>query len=248
MIKSDQTEQSEGAAVKINGYDIERIAKILSLVAIPIVLAVFGWIIQDRLSEQNLSQEYVKLAVTILEKPKSSEVPGGLRNWAVDLLNQNSPTKFAPETIRELKAGEISLAGLLGNVLATANQGGGVAVSPDARTAAIGLDNGSVAIWDIHSGGLLQTLAGHTGSVTSVVYQPDAKRLFSGGLDGLAIAWDIPTARVFLKLECSSPVLGLAVSPDEQFLIAPSADGYLRSWVLSTGQLRSETKLKAPGP
>jgi len=52
-------EQSEEAAVKI-GLDIERIAKILSLVATPIVLAVFGWIIQDACRAE-LEPGYVKL-------------------------------------------------------------------------------------------------------------------------------------------------------------------------------------------
>jgi hypothetical protein len=54
-------------------HDFEKISKIRSLVAIPIVIAAFGWIIQNRLSEQNLSREYVKLSVSILEKPESSK-------------------------------------------------------------------------------------------------------------------------------------------------------------------------------
>jgi len=70
-------------------YDVEKVARILSLIAIPVVLAVVGWLIQNRLTEQNLSQEYVKLAVSILEKPKASESPAGLRDWAVDLLSRS---------------------------------------------------------------------------------------------------------------------------------------------------------------
>jgi hypothetical protein len=35
-------------------FDIEKIARVLSLVAIPIVLAIVGWLIQERLAEQNV--------------------------------------------------------------------------------------------------------------------------------------------------------------------------------------------------
>jgi len=76
----------------------------------------------DRLSEQNLSQEYVKLAVSVLEKP-NHQSSCGLRNWAVDLLNQNSRPKFAPETIRELKRARLTSLDFSATCLATANQG-----------------------------------------------------------------------------------------------------------------------------
>jgi WD40 repeat protein len=236
------TEPEKRSTSKVR-YDFEKLAKILSLIAIPVVLAVLGWAIQNQLSERNLSQEYVKLAVSILEKPKSSEVPSGLRDWAVDLLNQNAPTKFSAETIRQLKTGEINLAAVLGNLAATANNGGGVAVSPDARTVAAGQDDGRVGIWDLASGRLLSTLVGHTGSVTAVLYAPDARRLFSGSFDNTVIAWDIATGRMLLRLQGSSPVIGLAVSPDQKALLVRSADRQLQTWDLSSGKLLSEVRL-----
>jgi hypothetical protein len=49
---------------------IEQAAKILSLVAIPIVVALFGWLIQDAVAKRHVSQEYVKLAVSILNESK----------------------------------------------------------------------------------------------------------------------------------------------------------------------------------
>ncbi|OEU60519.1 MAG: hypothetical protein BBJ57_10670 [Desulfobacterales bacterium PC51MH44] len=88
---------------------IESIAKLLSLVAIPVIIAIIGWGIQDRLTSRTVSKDYVQLAVGILAKPDSEAVDPGLRKWAVDLLNQNSPTKFSPELEIQLKEGTASL-------------------------------------------------------------------------------------------------------------------------------------------
>lgn len=240
--------ETEKAAPNKERYDIERLAKILSLVAIPVVLAILGWVIQNRLSDRNLSQEYVKLAVSILEKPKSSEIPAGLRDWAVDLLNQNAPTKFSAETIRQLKTGEINLAAVLGNLAATSNNGAGIAFSPDAMTVATGQDDGRVAVWELTSGRLLSTLVGHTGPVTAVAYAPDAKRLFSGSFDETVIAWDFASGRVLLRLQIHSPVVGLAVSPDGRALLVRSADQGLQMWDLSSGKILSEVQLGTRSP
>jgi WD40 repeat protein len=231
-----------------NRYDIEKIARILSLVAIPFVLAASGWVIQNRLTERNLSQEYVKLAVSILEKPKSSEVPAGLRDWAVDLLNQNSSTKFSAETIRQLKAGEINLAGVLSSLVATANNGGGIAISPDEKTIATGQDDGRVAIWDVASGRQVSRLVGHSAPVTAVVYAPDAKTLFSGSLDNTVIAWDIVKGEMLSRFAGLSSVVGLAVSPDGRVLAVRSADREVQMWDLSSGKPLNKLRLEAPRP
>lgn len=248
MSISNQAKKSEEAIASDGRYDIEKVAKILSLVAIPVVLAVFGWIIQNRLSERNVSQEYVKLAVSVLEKPESSKVPAGLRDWAVDLLNQNSPTKFSAETMRQLKTGEINLASVLSSVLATANNGGGIAPSPDGKTVATGQDDGRVAIWDMKSGRLLSTLIGHSAPVTAVVYGPDARFLFSGSADGSVITWDLALGREMRRMEGRSPIVGLAVSPDERSLLVRSADRNVQMWDLVTGRRLSELSLGSPQP
>jgi WD40 repeat protein len=240
--KTGQEERSASS----DQYDIEKIAKILSLVAIPVVLAIFGWLIQNRLSERNVSQEYVKLAVSVLEKQKSAEVPAGLRDWAVDLLNQNSPTKFSADTIRQLKSGDINLAGVLSQVLATTNNGSGIAISPDGKTVATGQDDGRVAVWDRESGRQLFVLVGHKGPVTAVVYGPDGKDLFSGSSDGEVFVWDVAHARPTRKFSGSSPIIGFAVSPDGRSLLVRSADRKVKFWDLQTMQLLHEYSLVSP--
>ena len=88
---------------------IERISKTLSIVAIPLVLAFGGWIIQQRLQDQTVSRDYVQLAVSILKEPKDSKINDEMRAWAVQLLNDNSPTKFNQRVFDQLKAGTTQL-------------------------------------------------------------------------------------------------------------------------------------------
>jgi hypothetical protein len=90
---------------------IETISKVLSIAAIPVVLAVGGWLIQRQLQDQTIRRDYVQLAVSILQNPDPSKVPRAIREWAVDLLNENSPTKLNARAIQDLKSGAITLSG-----------------------------------------------------------------------------------------------------------------------------------------
>lgn len=86
----------------------EQIAKIVSLIAVPIILGVGGWWIQNALSERSINKDYVQLAVTILTSSES-DVDPSLRAWAVDLLNANSPVKLDEQVAEKLLTGEVSL-------------------------------------------------------------------------------------------------------------------------------------------
>jgi len=96
------------AAVTTRWNSLEQIARTLSAVAVPFVLAIFGWVIQSSLANRNAAQEYVKLAVSILTQPEQKTDPE-LRSWAVDLLNANAPTPLNRKVSAQLKTGESEL-------------------------------------------------------------------------------------------------------------------------------------------
>jgi hypothetical protein len=45
---------------------VERITRILSLIAIPVAIAVVGALIQNSIAKRSVSQQYVQVAVSIL--------------------------------------------------------------------------------------------------------------------------------------------------------------------------------------
>jgi WD40 repeat protein len=209
---------------------LEKGARVLSWVAIPLVLAVVGWLIQSSLSERNVSQEYVKLAVSILKEPKDkTEAP--LRGWAADLLNQNSPTKFSPEVLQALKEGQATLPAQLAEILGVTAGSGSLAVSPDGKLFATGHSDGTAYLWDAVSGQAVLKLLAHTAPVTGIAFSPDARRLLTGSLDKTARLWDISTGREVARIKGhSSGVIGVAFSPDGDKIFTRSEDGHLRAW------------------
>lgn len=99
---------------------IERLSRILSVAAIPVVLGIGGWIVQNQLQNQTaivqqqlqnqtVSKDYVQLAVSILREPDQSKVRPELRGWAVDLLNAYSTVKLNEEIAKQLKSGQVVL-------------------------------------------------------------------------------------------------------------------------------------------
>ena len=85
----------------------ERITRILSLLAIPVVIAIVGGLIQSSLARRTVSQQYVQVAVSILTSKE--KLDDNLRSWAVDLLNDNSPTHLGEAVKEKLKKGTVTL-------------------------------------------------------------------------------------------------------------------------------------------
>ncbi len=82
----------------------EKVSKTVSIAAIPVVLAIGGWLIQKRLQDQTLRRDYVQLAVTVLKEKESTP---DMKNWAVDLLSVNSPVPFTKQIQSDLLNGKI---------------------------------------------------------------------------------------------------------------------------------------------
>jgi len=87
---------------------IEQFAKIASLIAVPIIIGIGSWLIQNALSRRSVNQDYVQLAVSILTN-SDENIDQSLRSWAVELMNQNSPVEFSDAIAKKLSTGKVNL-------------------------------------------------------------------------------------------------------------------------------------------
>jgi WD40 repeat protein len=65
-----------------------------------------------------------------------------------------------------------------------------VALPDNSRLVTGGIDR-MIRVWDLKSGRLLRSIAGHTGKVYASAISPDGKRLATGGSDGEILVWDV---------------------------------------------------------
>jgi WD40 repeat protein/predicted Ser/Thr protein kinase len=115
-----------------------------------------------------------------------------------------------------------------------------LAVSPDERLLALGREDGTIVVFDVAAGSVLQTLSGHGLAVFGVTFVPgrhDA-RLVSVGGDGLIQIWD-PEAGghpVFPPASVAGAVYSVAVRPDGRQIATAGDDGMVRTWDPVTGR------------
>ena len=83
----------------------------------------------------------------------------------------------------------------------------------------------------------LLTLKGHTGSVLSIAFSPDGKRIVTGSSDKTVRVWDAVTAQELLTLKGHTvAVVAVAFSPDGSRIVTGSSDKTVRVWDAVTAQ------------
>ncbi|UJR21199.1 hypothetical protein I4U23_024296 [Adineta vaga] len=88
---------------------------------------------------------------------------------------------------------------------------------------------------------LITTLSGHTGSVQTLLWDPEAEWLFSGSYDASVVCWDIGAHQgVALELNGHTDrLVGISFDKIRKLLITCSADGHIGIWPMNVK--RSET-------
>lgn len=119
-------------------------------------------------------------------------------------------------------------------------------VSPDGATLVTGHEDGSMCLWDLHSGALVQRHKAHDACINRACYTPDGKRLVTAGCDHLVRVWTADSLEPVHTLEGhAEPVMNMVISRDGKTAISATEHGPVMVWHLATGKLIAQ--LDTPG-
>ncbi|CAO3565263.1 unnamed protein product [Mortierella alpina] len=110
------------------------------------------------------------------------------------------------------------------------------AYSPDGKTLAVGLDNGTISLYDTATWEKTCKLSGHTKQVLSVVFSPSGQQIASGSEDKMVRLWDAQTSEPGAILSGHTGyVRSVVFSPSGKQIASGSNDKTVRLWDVKTG-------------
>jgi sugar lactone lactonase YvrE len=118
----------------------------------------------------------------------------------------------------------------------------GVDISPDGTllaTATGDFGNGEnlIYLWNLQTGELIHTMAGHTRLASDVRFHPSGDYLVSSSWDGTIRLWDVATGAALRQFTGhSGSTFGIAFTTDGEIMLTTSQDTSVRMWDFATGE------------
>lgn len=111
------------------------------------------------------------------------------------------------------------------------------ALNRDWTRVVVGETDGTATVWDMDSGTLVFTLAGHSSLVEDVAYSADGTRIATASDDKTAIIWDAGTGKQLLTLSGhTNPLLDIVFTADAKRVGTGSQDQTAKVWDAVTGK------------
>jgi WD40 repeat protein len=140
---------------------------------------------------------------------------------------------------------EVSSAEPIAVLSANAGSVWSVSFDPTSQTVAMGVEDGSVRLWDLPTKSVKATFDAHRGVVWAAKFSEDGQFLATAGDDGLLKLWKPPQSEPLQVFEHPNAVRGLAVARDGKLLFAGDRKGGLQVW--SPGSTKPLATAEQPG-
>jgi len=119
-----------------------------------------------------------------------------------------------------------------------------IATGTDGKTAVVGLEDGTIILWDVERGEEINHFQGHSAKINDIEIAPDGRTAVSVGDDAQAIVWDIFAGRELQRFEGNSGLIrAVDVSLDGRLVVTGGYSelgweqpGELILWELATGK------------
>ncbi|MDZ4819666.1 MAG: c-type cytochrome domain-containing protein [Planctomycetota bacterium] len=105
-------------------------------------------------------------------------------------------------------------------------------VTADGQRLATGEANGTIRIWDLTTGKVLQSVSAHAGPVTGVKFSPDGARLFSVSKDKSLKVWKVADGTAIGAIQAPAELNALALVENGTQLATADADNVVRIWAI----------------
>ena len=117
-----------------------------------------------------------------------------------------------------------------------------VGFSRDSNTVAMGVEDGTVRLWDLASQNVKSTFSAHRGIVWSAQYSNNGELLATSGDDGFIKLWKTSQSEPYRTYKHPNAVRGMTFAHDDKTIYAGDREGGLRSWSLDSDKPLVETQ------
>lgn len=105
------------------------------------------------------------------------------------------------------------------------------------RVLSVTPDPSTIQLWNMNTGRVLRTFAGHSSIVSSLAISKDGTLALSGSYDRSIKLWNLSTGALVRTFVDTSEVDAVAFSPDGRRALSSSHDGSLKVWNTQNGEL-----------
>ncbi len=109
-----------------------------------------------------------------------------------------------------------------------------LSATEDGKTVVAGLEDGTIAVWNVKNPDTVTILGKHEGVVWSVSISPDGNTVVSASGDGSVKIWDIAAQSSTKGIQTQVPIRSAAMNADQSLIVTGDLMGKVKVWDLKS--------------